>query len=738
MNTPDQLHLDEKAALSSGEDFWNSKAVRDIPSVLFSDGPHGLRKQGAAADHLGVAMSLTSTCFPPASGLSQSWNEDLIRRVGAALGQEARAEEVDVLLGPGVNIKRHPLNGRNFEYFSEDPQLAGSLGVAWVEGIQSQGVGASVKHFAANNQETDRHRISAEIDSRTLREIYLRAFQQIVQVAKPWTVMCSYNAVNGTPVSQNTFLLTDVLRDDWGFDGVVVSDWGAISNRVESARAGVDLEMPASGTDAELIEAVQANVLDESVLDRIATRVSTLAFTAQAARGIASPADLEANHALAQEAARQSIVLLKNEGQILPLASTTSVAVIGEAAVSPRFQGGGSSFVNAAQVDIPLVELKRVGRDITYAPGYTTTGSAPAAELIQEAVAAASEADAAVVFLAADVESEGFDREDLDLPADQLAVLEAVLAVNPRTVVVLARGGVVQLSPLHSVPAILDGALLGEGIGRAIAEVIFGIANPSGRLSETIPERLEDTPAFGNFPGEHGRVLYGEGHLVGYRWYDARKLPVAYAFGHGLSYTTFAYTNLTASASDAGIKVTVTVTNTGDRRGREVPQFYVSVPNSEVARAPKELKGFASVELDAGESVTVSVLLRREDLTYWDIRGATWTLEGGLYVVSVGASSRDLRGESTVDVTGDRVAVNLTLHSTIGELLANPVTTRAMSEALTNAFGGGQNAAVGGDVVKMISPSPLVSVIGLLGAFDVPEFELLLLAANTAEAPAPI
>lgn len=295
-----------------------------------------------------------------------------------------------------------------------------------------------------------------------------------------------------------------------------------------------------------------------------------------------------------------------------------------------------------------------------------------------------------------------------------------------------------QLSPLHSVPAILDGALLGEGIGRAIAEVIFGIANPSGRLSETIPERLEDTPAFGNFPGEHGRVLYGEGHLVGYRWYDARKLPVAYAFGHGLSYTTFAYTNLTASASDAGIKVTVTVTNTGDRRGREVPQFYVSVPNSEVARAPKELKGFASVELDAGESVTVSVLLRREDLTYWDIRGATWTLEGGLYVVSVGASSRDLRGESTVDVTGDRVAVNLTLHSTIGELLANPVTTRAMSEALTNAFGGGQNAAVGGDVVKMISPSPLVSVIGLLGAFDVPEFELLLLAANTAEAPAPI
>lgn len=739
MTDPLDLTLEEKASLASGADFWNTKTVRDIRGLMLTDGPHGLRKQGETADHLGVAMSLPATCFPPAAGLSQSWNTELVSRIGVALGRECSAADVSVLLGPGVNIKRHPLGGRNFEYFSEDPNLSGALGTAWVKGLQSQGVGASVKHFAANNQETDRHRVSSDIDPRTLREIYLRAFQRVVEEAQPWTVMCAYNAINGVSASENEFLLSSVLRDDWGFEGVVVSDWGAVAHRVPAARAGLDLEMPPTeGSDDELVAAVRDGSLPESVLDRIAVRVSALAAKAEKGRSHAATFDVEEHHALAREAATQSIVLLKNDGGLLPIPSGASVAVIGEAAAAPRFQGGGSSFVNTTRLDVPLDEMRRIGGTaVTYAAGYSSAPS-DAGTLVEEAVAHARAADIAVLFLAPAVESEGFDRDDMELPPEQIALAEAVHGANPNTVVVLARGGALRLGSLGHIPAILDGALLGQGIGHAIAEILYGVANPSGRLSETLPQRLEETPAFGNFPGEHGHVLYGEGLLVGYRWYDARSIPVDFPFGHGLSYTTFEYSNLILDTEGDDISASVTLTNSGTRAGREVPQFYVSVPDSKIFRALRELKGFASVELAPGESVTTSVLLRRSDLAYWDIRGGgQWTLEDGEYLVSVGASSRDIRAVGSVNLTGDTVAVELSLHSTIGELLANPLTGPFMANALTAAFGSGDNPAVGGNVVKMISPSPLHSVMGLLeSVFNKEEFEQLLVEANTGDANA--
>lgn len=734
MTDPTQLTLSEKASLGSGGSFWTSKAVRDIPAVSFTDGPHGVRAQGETVDHLGVAMSAPATCFPPAAGISQTWNRALVGRVGAALAEEARALNIDVLLGPGVNIKRHPLGGRNFEYLSEDPILSSELGAAWVNGLQAHGVGASLKHYALNNQETDRHRISADVDPRTLREIYLRSFQRVVEQANPWTVMCAYNAANGIPVSENSFLLTDVLRGDWGYDGLVISDWGAVTHRVAAARAGVDLEMPpAPGSDAELLDATMEGTLDPSVLDRIAIRAADLARKAEQGRSLADAPDLEAHHALAREAAAQSLVLLKNTDQLLPLTAEATVAVIGHGAIAPRFQGAGSSFVNTTQIDIPLEEITQLAdAPVTYAQGYAVTPGDDADSLRAVAISHAKDADVAVVFLTAAIESEGRDRDDLDLPADQIALALAVHDANPRTVAVIARGGVVSLAALDPIPAILDGALLGQGIGHAIAQVLYGAISPSGKLSETIPERLEDTPAFGNFPGEHGHVQYGEGLLVGYRGYDARKRPVSYPFGHGLSYTTFDYDDLSVREVDGGLDATITIRNSGQRPGREIVQFYTSVAHSAISRAPLELKAFDSVELEPGQSATVTVHIPRVDLTYWDIRVNDWVLESGTYTLAAGASSRDIRATASVDLTGDEVFVELTMHSTIGEFLANPVTAPVLTEALSALTGSGEDNPVGGDILTMISAAPLQSLIPLIGdGFDASAFDELLAAANS-------
>jgi beta-glucosidase len=696
------LTLEEKASLTSGASFWSTKPLERVglPAIMLTDGPHGVRMQDESEDHLGIAASAPATCFPPAVALGSSFDPDLLERVGVALGEEARAEGVGVLLGPGVNIKRSPLCGRNFEYLSEDPLVSGVLGAALVRGLQSQGVGASLKHFAANNQEDDRMRVSSDIDPRPLREIYLRGFQRIVEDEQPWTVMCSYNRVNGIPASEHHWLLTGVLRDEWGFDGLVVSDWGAVTDRVKALAAGLDLEMPANGgrSDAQVVAAVQAGELDESVLAAGAGRVVSLVQKALAGADANASYDRDAHHAIAREAAAASIVLLRNEGGVLPLAaegppdSGSRVAVIGEFARTPRFQGGGSSHVNATRIDSALDAIREVAGagSVSFAPGFTIDGT-DAAGLADEAVAAASAADVALLFigLPANLESEGWDRHDIELPPEQLELVDRVLAANPKTVVVLSNGGVVRLAPFaERAPAILETWLLGQAGGGAVADVLYGIVNPSGRLAETVPVRLQDTPAFGNFPGEHGHVRYGEGILVGYRWYDAREIAVTFPFGHGLSYTSFEYGDAVVTSDEDGLVVRVPIRNTGERDGAEVVQVYTSLPRSGIARAPREIKGFTKVALAAGERREVEVRVRRGDLAYWHTRVDRWVVEGGGYTVEIGASSRDIRSIAMVDVDGDLVHIPLTLDSTIAEIMANPVAGPLAAEALASLVGG--------------------------------------------------
>lgn len=751
-NSASDLTLEEKASLTSGADFWTTKAIDrvGIPSVMMTDGPHGLRKQSGSSDHLGLADSVPATCFPPAVGIGSSFDPEIIERVGAAIGVEAAIENVAVVLGPGINIKRSPLCGRNFEYFSEDPIVSGILGAASVRGIQSKGVGTSLKHFAANNQEFDRMRASSDVDPRPLREIYLRGFERVVKDASPWTVMCSYNKLNGVWTSEDPWLLTSVLRDDWGFEGLVVSDWGAVNDRVAGVAAGLDLEMPASGgrTDAQLVAAVRAGTLEESVLDTAASRAIELVRKAGERPAVDGPLDVDAHHALAREAAGRSIVLLKNEGALLPLAADQKIAVIGAFATEPRFQGAGSSLINPTRVDKALDELRAVGgENVTYAAGFAVDGGTIATsgrtanDLRTEAVGVAGAADVAVLFLGlpAAEESEGFDRDHIDLPADQLAVLDAVLEVNPRVVVVLSNGGVVALPFADRVPAIIESWLLGQAGGGAVADVLYGSVNPSGKLTETVPVRLSDNPSFGNFPGEFGHVRYGEGLLVGYRWYDAKGLDVTFPFGHGLSYTTFAYGPATAEVgADGDIVVRVDITNTGDRDGREVVQVYTALESSIVQRAPRELKAFASVALAAGETRTVELVVRREDLAYWDIRVDRWVVEGGAYTVDVAASSRDIRATVSVELSGDEVHQELTMNSSIGDLISHPIAGPVVQQAL-----GGLMAGLGGDAAgasmmandeamqKMMASFPIGRLAGFPGLpVDFEQIEQLVAAAN--------
>ena len=664
----DSLTVDEKAALLSGADFWHTAALEahGVPSIMLTDGPHGLRKQRGSGDHLGLGDSVPATCFPPAVAMGSSWDVDLIRRVGEAIGTEAAIEDVAVVLGPGVNIKRTPLCGRNFEYFSEDPIVAGVLGAAMVNGIQSRGVGAdphAVGLLVVDREVLERR---ADVDPRPLREIYLRAFGRVVTDAHPWTVMCSYNRVNGVYASEDRWLLTTVLREEWGFDGVVVSDWGAVDDRVRALAAGLDLEMPGSRgvATAQLLAAVADGSLDPAALDAAAARMLALVGRTGARAPEPGPLDVDAHHALAREAAGRSIVLLKNEGGLLPLSPHADIAVIGAFAAAPRYQGAGSSMINPTRLDRAVDEIRAMASgSVTHAAGFDTAVDASeteAARLLDEAVAAATGADVAVVFLGlpARLESEGYDRDDVDLPANQLAVLRAVVDANPNTVVVLSNGGVVTLPFAADVPAILEGWLLGQAGGGATADVLFGVVNPSAKLTETIPLRLADSPAHLDFPGEFSHVRYGEGLFVGYRWYDARDLDVAHPFGHGLSYTTFEYGPATASGlADGDVEVALTVTNTGPVAGREIVQLYSSLPGATTQRPPRELKAFASVPLEAGETREVALTVRRRDLAYWDIRVDAWIVEGGTYAFDVAASSRDVRSTVHVEVPGDPVAV---------------------------------------------------------------------------------
>ncbi|MEU5346555.1 glycoside hydrolase family 3 C-terminal domain-containing protein [Streptomyces sp. NPDC020766] len=682
---PAALSLEDKASLLAGGDFWSTRPLDEagVPAVVLTDGPHGIRRQRADADHLGFHASEPATCFPPAVAVGSSWDSELAAKVGELVGREARALGVGVVLGPGVNIKRSPLCGRNFEYYSEDPLLSGVLGAAFVRALQSQGVGATVKHFAANNQETGRMRVSSDVDERTLREIYLPAFERIVTEARPAAVMAAYNRVNGVPASENHWLLTEVLREEWGFEGVVVSDWGAVGDRVAALAAGLDLQMPGpdAANDAAIVRAVREGVLDEAVVDASARRVLGLTGLVGNSAETAVPAE---HHALARELAADCVVLLKNDNAALPLAEHSRVAVIGEFATVPAFQGDGSSRINATRVDTPLEALRELGGTVTYAAGFASDGTLDPEESREEAVRVAREADTAVVFVGLRGETEGTDREHLELPAEQRELVRAVATVAPRTVVVLTTGGVVSLEEWHDdADAIVAGWLLGQAGGGALADVLSGAVNPSGHLAESVPLRLEDTPSYLTFPGEAGHVRYGEGVMVGYRHYESVGRAVRYPFGHGLSYTTFRTDNLSVDVTgDDSATVRVTVTNTGDRAGKHVVQVYVATTAGPVRRPARELRAFTKVALRPGESRTVELPLERRAFSYYDIEQGRWTVASGAYTVQVGENASRVVAEQSVTLAGDADGTVLSLDSSLGEWLAHPVAGPLLQQAL--------------------------------------------------------
>jgi beta-glucosidase len=688
-NRLSELTLEEKASLCLGSDFWHTAPVKrlGIPAIMVSDGPHGLRTQLEQGDHVGLLASAPATCFPTASALASSWNPELFRTVGVALGREAKKLGVSVVLGPGINMKRSPLCGRNFEYISEDPWLAGELGMAMVDGTQSEGVGTSLKHYAANNQEEDRLRVSAEVDERTLREIYLPAFERVVKATQPWTVMCAYNKINGTYCSEHHWLLTEVLREEWGFEGLVVSDWGAVHDRVAALRGGLDLEMPPNlgVSDAAIVEAVQNGSLDESILDEAVSRVLRLVDRSQPALAGGASFDPDDHHALARRAAHESAVLLKNAGRVLPLQPQegSTVAVIGEFARTPRFQGAGSSQVNPTRVDAALEELQSAlaGRaEVRFAAGFGIGTTDDDGQLLREAVQLASGADHVLVFLGlpGEDESEGFDRTHIDLPANQLVLLHGLAEVHDRLIVILANGGVVRVSTWEDkVAAILECWLSGQAAGGAAVDLLLGVATPSGKLAETIPVRLQDNSSYLNFPGEEGIVQYGEGIFIGYRAYDSLIQHVSYPFGFGLSYTTFQIEDVDVSvagsveAGDLAVTVTASVTNTGQRAGAEVVQVYVGDVEASVARPLRELKGFVKVHLEPGESQQVSCQLDERAFAFWSRRFGQWVVESGEFMIAVGNSSRHLVATETITIEAPRLSLPLGPDSTLHEWLAD-------------------------------------------------------------------
>ncbi|PJM74233.1 glycosyl hydrolase [Bifidobacterium primatium] len=682
------LTLEEKAGLTSGGDAWHLQGVENkgIPGYMITDGPHGLRKSLATdTGDTNLDDSVPATCFPPAAGLASSWNPALAVRVGEAMGEECVQEKVAVILGPGVNIKRNPLGGRCFEYWSEDPYLAGHEAVGIVEGVQSKGVGTSLKHFAANNQETDRLRISARISPRALREIYFPAFEHIVKAAQPWTIMCSYNQINGVHSAQNHWLLTDVLRDEWGFKGIVMSDWGADHDRVASLNAGLNLEMPPSFTDDEIVYAARDGRIQPAQLDRMAQGMIDLVNKARPAMSQNDYRyDVDAHDEVAHQAAVESIVMLKNDDAILPLAADAKVAVIGEFARTPRYQGGGSSHITPTKMTGFLDTLAQRGIDATFAPGFTFADEPQSQALTDEAVAAAKSNDVVLLFLGLPeaAESEGFDRESLDIPAKQIALLEAVAAANENVVVVLSNGSVVSVAPWRDrAKGILESWLLGQAGGPALADVIFGEQSPSGKLAQSIPMSIFDDPTMMNWPGEEGHVDYGEGVFVGYRYYDTYDKPVAYPFGYGLSYATFAIADVAVTKSGANTAhVSATVTNTSDVDGAEVVQVYVAPGKADVARPRHELKGFEKVFLKAGESTTVGFDLDERAFAYWSETFDDWHVEAGEYTVEVGVSSRDIVASGVVALDGDGKAKPLTEWSTYGEWQDDPVGAKIVAD----------------------------------------------------------
>ena len=646
-----QMTLEEKAGLCSGLDFWHTKPVErlGVPASMVSDGPHGLRKQDEKVDHLGINESIKAVCFPAACATAASFDKDLLTRMGEAIGDSCQHEKLSVVLGPAVNIKRSPLCGRNFEYFSEDPYLAGKMAAAFIHGVQSRNVGTSIKHFAANSQEHRRMSSSSDADERTLREIYFPAFETAVREEQPWTVMCSYNRINGVYASENRWLLTDVLRDEWGFEGYVMSDWGAVADRVEGLKAGLDLEMPSSAgvNDRRIVEAVKNGTLDEAVVDLACERILNIVYRYAENARPDTPWDLAAQHDLAGEIAEQCAVLLKNDENLLPLSKEDHIVFIGEFAEKPRFQGGGSSHINCARITGALEAA--AGLPVTYEKGFSAKDDRYDEELAARAVAAAKQAKAAVIFagLPDSFESEGYDRRHMRLPECQNRLIKAVCEANPSTIVVLHNGSPVEMPWIGQVKAVLEAYLGGENVGSAVVRLLYGDACPSGHLAETFPRKLSDNPSYLFYGGEGNRTEYREGVFVGYRYYDKKEMDVLFPFGHGLSYTSFAYSDLRLSAGSIRdtdvLTASVTVTNTGSRPGKAVAQLYVRNAEGSMIRPVRELRGFEKADLQPGESKTLTFTLDKRSFACWNDQLHDWYAESGEYVIEIGESSRDIR-----------------------------------------------------------------------------------------------
>lgn len=681
-----EMTVEEKASLCSGLGNWHTKPVErlGIPSIMMVDGPHGLRIQYQNADLSDTQNSLPATCFPTAVSMACSWDRNLIENIGSAIGEEGQSEGVSILLGPGANIKRSPLCGRNFEYFSEDPYLSSQMAASHIKGVQSQGVGTSLKHFCANNQEHRRLTVDVKVDERTLREIYLASFEEAVKQSKPWTIMCSYNSVNGEFASENNYLLTEILRDEWGYEGYVVSDWGAVNERVKGLKAGLELEMPYSGgeRDKQIAEAVKSGELSEEVLDKAVERLLKIIFKAIENKKANVTFDKKAHHDLARQAARECMVLLKNEEEILPLKKQGTIAVIGAFAKNPRFQGGGSSHVHPTFLSNAydaIVDITKQKAEVLYSQGYDIESDIPDENLIDEAKKAAAKSDVAIIFagLTESYESEGYDRSHLRIPDNHRKLIEAVAEAQSNTVVVLSNGSPIEMPWLDKAKAVLETYLGGQAVGEAIAEVLFGEFSPCGKLAETFPEELSHNPSHLNFPGEGDSVEYREGLFVGYRYYDAKRIKPLFPFGFGLSYTNFEYSDIKLSKKEINdnetLNVSVKVKNTGKMRGKEIVQLYVRDVEKSVIRPDKELKGFEKVELDVGEEKIVTFTLGKRAFAYYNTEIKDWYVESGEFEILIGKSSQEILLSDIVTVNSTTVIKKkFHMNTTVGDIMTYP------------------------------------------------------------------
>ena len=712
-----QMTLEEKVGLCSGFDFWRLKSIErlGIPTVMLSDGPHGLRKQSDDAEYTDINNSIEAICFPSGVTTACSFNRDLLYQLGDILGEECQAENIAVLLGPAINIKRSPLGGRNFEYFSEDPYLTGELASMYIKGVQSHQVGTSLKHFACNNQETRRMTASSEVDERTLREIYLAGFEKAVKEAKPWTVMAAYNRINGVFASESPYLLTDILRKEWGFTGYVVSDWGAVNDRVAGLKAGLDLEMPGSrGTnDKKIKRAIENHTLDEEILDQSVERILTKIF-----EYVDNKKEVvfnkESHHQVARQLANESAVLLKNDGA-LPLSSTDcKIAFIGDFAKHPRIQGGGSSHIKAFKVSSAL-DAVSVVCPVQFAQGFVTHIDETEPDLLNEAIELAKSSDVAVIFagLPDAFESEAYDREHMKLPNCQNELIEKVCAVQPNTVVVLHNGSPVEMPWVNKVNAILEMYLGGEAVGEAAIDLLFGRVNPSGKLAETFPIRLEDNPSYLSYQVVDDKIYYDEKLFVGYRYYDTKEIPVLFPFGHGCSYTTFEYSHLvvneTSIRDDESLTLSFEVTNTGDVFGKEVVQLYVQDLTHSVIRPIKELKNFEKISLEPNETKIVTFTLSKRDFAYYETRISDWYVSTGNYRLLVGASSTDIRLQKTIFIESTKnLPFEITANTTFGDLMKHPELNTVISGLLEAMGEESEEGAISKDMkLAMIYDMPI-------------------------------